>query len=278
MNIMRRPWLILIFVFALVVPASRAQGPSGIRAHNAEMARLQPALITPVVTADPRLVQYARFSVSHSYTNSGTETVNYGNCRGGGVIVARRFEFDWMPPTYIQHNSKSADGAGDTAALIKYRIASTPSAPRGSFELSAMTTRNFATGSHTNGAATGNYIPALAGAYAVRHLDVISAVGGTLPTGKVATQGRSIVWNTAVQLHATRSWWMEIENNATYYHGGTHDSKMQNFITPAAFYVVRPKEWSALHPFFIVDAGMQVATSGFHTYNHNLITEVRMLF
>ena len=27
-----------------------------------------------------------------------------------------------------------------------------------------------------------------------------------------------------------------------------------------------------------VDAGMQIATSGFHTYNHNLISEVRVLF
>ena len=53
---------------------------------------------------------------------------------------------------------------------------------------------------------------------------------------------------------------------------------MQNFVTPAAFYVVRPKNWKPTHPFLIFDGGMQIATSGFHTYNHNLISEVRVLF
>ena len=53
---------------------------------------------------------------------------------------------------------------------------------------------------------------------------------------------------------------------------------MQNFITPAAFYIIRGKNWKPTHPTYIVDGGMQIATSGFHTYNHNLITEVRMLF
>jgi hypothetical protein len=49
-------------------------------------------------------------------------------------------------------------------------------------------------------------------------------------------------------------------------------------VTPAAFYVIRGKNWKPTRPSFIVDGGMQIATSGFHTYNHNLITEVRMLF
>ena len=53
---------------------------------------------------------------------------------------------------------------------------------------------------------------------------------------------------------------------------------MQNFITPAAFYVVRRKEWKPTHPFLIFDAGMQIATSSFIPYNHNLISEVRILF
>ena len=53
---------------------------------------------------------------------------------------------------------------------------------------------------------------------------------------------------------------------------------MQNFVTPAVFYVVRPKEWQPTHPFLIFDCGIQIATSGFHTYNHNLISEMRVLF
>ena len=53
---------------------------------------------------------------------------------------------------------------------------------------------------------------------------------------------------------------------------------MQNFITPGLFYIARRKEWERTHPFWILDGGMQIATSGFHTYNHNLIGEARIIF
>lgn len=256
---------------------SAQSGLDQFRSHNAKMAALQPPLITPLITPDPRLVQYARFSVAHQYTPTGTETVNYGNCKGGGVIVGKRFEFDWNPPNYIVHNSKAKDGAGDTTLLAKYRISS-GNAESGNYEVSAVFSRTFATGSYSNGAATGSYTPAITGAWAHRKFDVISSIGGTLPTGKVPQQGRTIAWNAVAQAHATRSMWFEVENNATFFKGSSRDGKMQNFVLPAAFYVIRSREWGPRHPYFIVDAGMQVATSHFHTYNHNLITEVRVLF
>jgi hypothetical protein len=245
-------------------------------AHNTEMNALQPSLITPLVAADPRLIQYARFSTSHEYAAAGTETVSYGNARGGGIIAGDRFEFDWMPPAYIQHNSAAADGFSDTSTVVKYRIAS-GNAKHGNFDVAAMLSHCFATGSHKNGGSTDSFGPTLVGGYAFRRFDAISALGGTMPTGKIAAQGRSIAWNSLMQAHASRHVWFEVENNATFYFAGSHDGKMQNFITPA-FYVVRSKEWKPTHPFLIFDGGMQVATSGFHTYNHNLISEVRVLF
>ena len=105
-----------------------------------------------------------------------------------------------------------------------------------------------------------------------------TTLGGTMPTGKIATQGRSIAWNALMQAHMKPHVWLEVENNAAFYFAGSHDGKMQNFITPAAFYVLRPKEWQPAHPCMIFDGGMQIATSGFHTYNHNLIVESRLLF
>ena len=59
-----------------------------------------------------------------------------------------------------------------------------------------------------------------------------------MPTGKIATQGRTIAWNALTQVHAKPHVWFEVENNATFYFAGSHDGKMQNFVTPAAFYVV----------------------------------------
>lgn len=246
--------------------------------HNAEMTKYQPSLITPVMTPDPRVIQYARFSVSKQTTSEHTETLNFGNNRGGGIVAFNRFEFDWVPPGYIVHNSAAKDGPGDTSILAKVRIAS-GNAENGNFEVSAMVNRCFSTGTYKNGAATGTYTPTVAAAYAfLRRFDVISALGGTLPTGKAEKQGRTIGWNSVMQYHATRTVWFELENNSTYYFAGSHDGRMQNFVLPAALYVIRRKDWKPTHPFFIVDGGMQIATSGFHTYNHNLITETRIIF
>jgi hypothetical protein len=269
----------LFLAFAAGASSLAAQ-PSLIqsfRLHNAEMASLQPPMVTPLVASDPRLIQYVRLAVSSEYTEQLTHTVNFGNGRGAGMIAFRRFEFDWLPPPYIEHHSSAADGIGDTSLCAKVRIAS-GNAEHGNFDLAAVLVRSFPTGSHTNGAATGAFGPTLVGAYGFRRIIGISALGGTLPTGKIAEQGRSIAWNSALQAHATRSIWFEFENNATFYRGGKHDGMEQNFLTPGAFYVLRHKDWKPTHPVFVFGAGMQIASSRFHLYNHNLIGELRILF
>ena len=128
-----------------------------------------------------------------------------------------------------------------------------------------MLSRTFATGSYTNGAATGSFTPTMTGAWAHRKMDVISSVSGVLPIDKIGRQGRTVSWNAAAQLHVKRPLWLEVENNATYYRGGPRDGRMQNFVLPAALCVVRPKSWGPKHPYFIIDSGMQIATSHFHT-------------
>ena len=247
-------------------------------AHNYDVAQVQPTFVTPAVEPDPRLVQFYRVSVAHSYTPTGTETVNYGNVHGLGIIVGNRYEFDVIQPPYIQHNSAAADGWGDTTISAKARIVS-GNAQHGNYILSALLAHSFATGSHSNGALTGSFTPTLAGAVGVRKRFALeSTLGGALPTGKIATQGRTIAWNALVQAHTTTHLWLEVENNACFYFTGEHDGKMQNFVTPAAYYIARRASWKPTHPFWIVNAGMQIATSGFHTYNHNLIAETRLIF
>jgi hypothetical protein len=270
---MKSPQIISVLAALLTVLCSTNTGSAQqsfaaqFIAHNSKMTALQPSFITPLVAADP-----------NQYTAAGTQTVSYGNNRGGGIIAGNRYEFDWLPPAYIQHNSNAADGFGDTSTVVKYRIAS-GNAEHGNFEVSAILGHCFATGSHKNGAATDSFGPTLAAGYAFKkRFDAISTLSGTLPTGKIVAQGRTIAWNSLVQAHATPHVWLELENNSTFYFAGTHDGKMQNFVTPGAFYVVRRKEWQATHPFLIFDGGMQIATSGFHTYNHSLISEIRILF
>ena len=247
------------------------------RGRNTAMTALQPAMVTPLVEADPRLIQYLRASFSNQYTAARTQTVSYGNGRGAGVIVGNRLELDYLPPAYIQHNSSALDGLGDTSVAGKVRIAS-GNAQHGNFEVAALLSHSFATGAYKNGAATDTFSPTLAGVLAFRRFNAQSALGGTMPTGKIAAQGRSIAWNAMTQMHASTHVWFELENNATFYFSGSHDGKMQNFLTPAAFYVVRRKDWPPTHAFLIFDCGMQIATSRFHNYNHNLISEMRILF
>ena len=247
-------------------------------AHNAAMTALQPGFPTPLVEPDPRLAQYYRAVVTHQYAPAGTATVNYGNNKGGGIVAWNRMQFDFYPPGYVQHNSTAADGFGDTTVLAKYRIAS-GNAEHGNFILTAVLAHTFATGSAKNGALTDTWLPTLAGGIGfLKHYDVETALGGTMPTGKIATQGRSIAWNSLTQDHISPHIWLELENNATFYFAGSHNGLMQNFVTPGIFYVDRRKGWKPTHPFLVYTVGMQIATSGFHTYNHNLIAELRYMF
>lgn len=247
-------------------------------AHNAEMTRLQPAWPTPLVESEPRLTQYYRFAFSHEYAPAGTETVNFGNGRGGGIIAWNRCEFDLLPPGYLQHHSASVDGFGDFAALMKLRMVSA-NAEHGNYIATFLLSRSFPTGSYSNGAQTGVWNPTVAGGIGLsKRIDAETSLGGSLPTGKIAVQGRTILWNALVQARTSRSTWLELENNATYYFQGSHDGRMQNFITPAAFYILRSPQWKPTHPFLVFTSGMQIATSSFHTYNHDFIGEMRVLF
>jgi hypothetical protein len=183
-----------------------------------------------------------------------------------------------MPPPYIQHNLATArDGLGDTSLVGKVRIAS-GNAEHGNFDLAAILSHSFATGTYKNGAATDSFTPTLVGCRGFRHFNLQSALGGNLPTGKIAAQGRTIIWNALTQVHASAHVWFGLNDNATFYFSGSRDGKMQNFLTPAAFYVVRRKEWKSAHAALLFAGGMQIASSNFHTCNHNLISEMRVLF
>jgi hypothetical protein len=272
----------LVVLAALLTGTCAAQAQQSpyqrFRASNAQMAALQPAMVTPLAEADPRLIQFARAAFSNEYTAAGTETVSYGNGRGLGVIAGHRFEFDYMPPSYIQHNTPAQkDGLGDTSALVKVRIAS-GNAQHGNFATAAILSHSFATGSYRNGASTDTWNPTLVSGRGFGRFNAQSSLGGTMPTGKIATQGRTIAWNALMQAHATTHAWLELENNATFYFEGSHDGRMQNFVTPAAFYVVQNKNWKPEHAYLVFAGGMQIATSSFHSCNHNLISELRILF
>jgi hypothetical protein len=248
------------------------------RGHNAALKEIQPTWMSPLIQPDSRLGQSLRLSLSNSYTPTGTRTTNYGNWHTLSLPQGDRVQINLMAPPYIQNNSSAMkDGFGDPMAEVKYRIAS-GNASHGNFIVTAMLAETWPTGSYNNGARTGVYYPTLAAGKMWGRFDVQTTLGGTMPTGKIAAQGRQICWNTTAQALVGKRLWADLENNATYNVGGPIGDKTENFLTPAAFYVIRRDKWSPTHLVVIVGGGMQVATSAFHTYNHNLIPEVRILF
>jgi len=247
------------------------------RSHNSAMADIQPAWMGPLIQSDARLGQGVWLSVSDA-SAPGEHILSYGNNHGVSAIVERRFQFDFDPPSfYRNHSAAYPDGFGNAAAQVKYRIAS-GNAEHGNFAVTAIEFHGFAPRAAQNGMLTAYDCPKIAAGVARGRFDVQSTLGGVLPAGKIAAQGRTIEWNVTGQVHPTAYTWFDIEDNVAFNVGGPSDGETQNFITPAAFYMLRRKRWEPTHTAFIFDGGMQIATSRFHTSNHNLVAELRIVF
>jgi hypothetical protein len=259
--------------------AARAQQSpyEHFRAHNASMTEVQPTWMGPLIQSDSRLSQSIRLSVSDANA-PGAQILSYGNNHGMNFIAARRFQFDLTPPSFFRnHSAALKDGFGNGSTQVKYRIAS-GNAQHGNFAVTAILARSFTPGAKQNGALTGAYFPKLAVGKAFGRFNVQTVLNGVLPTGKTAAQGRVIEWNTTAQLHPSAHVYLDIENNTAWFKGSPADGQTQNFITPAGFYMIRRKSWAPTHAVTAFGGGMQIATSHFHQYNHNLIAEMRVLF
>lgn len=241
------------------------------------MREVQPSWMGPVTQTDARLGQALRFSVSN-FTSPGAHPIVYGNNHGAGLIVNRRLQLELVPPSFFRnHSAAHTDGFGNAAIEIKARVAS-GNAEHGNYAVTAILLHAFAPRGYENGAQTGIYRPAIAAGHDFGRVVLLSSLGGFLPTGEIDRQGRGIEWKMTAQVHPTERTWFDIEDSALFNRGGLNDGKTQNFITPAGFYMIRREGWQPTHAALVFDCGMQIATSSFHFYNHNLITEMRVVF
>ena len=248
-------------------------------ARTTQTQSKQPGWSVPLFAPYPMLIQVFRTDITRQITPSRTSTWNYGAGRGLNLIPGFNSEFDVYYPPYLQHNSKTTDGFGDTAFLYKYRILSA-NQKQGNYALSMQLVATIPTGAHTNGSTDASISPTLLAGKGFGRFDVISSIGATLPTGDTLKLGRSIAWNTTAQYHMGKYLWPEIEANATYFLGGKNDGRSQNFITPGittSRFKFRPgDERSRIG--IAIGAGMQIATSQFHSYNHQLLFTSRFIF
>jgi hypothetical protein len=240
----------------------------------------QPSWPPPLVAPYPMLIQVFRTDISRQITPTHTDTWNYGAGRGLNLVPGHNSEIDVYYAPYMQHNApKVKDGFGDVGFLYKYRFVSR-NEKQGNFMLSAQLTATIPTGSYSNGSPDASVSPTLLSGKGWGKLDVISCLGGNLPTEETNKIGRSIAWNTTAQYHLAKYVWPELESNSTWFFAGKNDGKKQNFLTPGVVFSkfkLRPSdEHSRMGAAF--GAGMQIATSQFHTYNHNLVFTARYIF
>ena len=248
-----------------------------IRAHNAAMTAVQPSWMGPLMQSDARLAQGMKISVSQAHA-PGAQIISYGNNHGMTLLSGTRLQLDMNPPSFFRnHSAALPDGFGNAGAQVKYRIAS-GNAQHGNYAVSAIAHHGFARGVEQNGFLSSFYCTKIAAGKAWGRFALIDALGGVLPTQKIYAQGRAIEWNTTAQVHAGANAWFDFEENATFFRDGPNDGETQNFVTPAAFFRVHRNNWEPQHAVLVFGGGMQVATTRFHLYDHNLVTEMRLLF
>ena len=285
---------LLLLLGALGVHAQTASSPTASTAPISENAYAwwsahtnatqskQPAWAVPLVTTYTGLFQVIRFDALRQVAPARTDTWNYDNSKGVSLIIPNsNVEVDINLPAYIQHNTAAVNGWGDFSFLAKYRIAS-GNQQHGTYTLSVWALTTVPSGDAKNGSTNASVQPNIGAGKGFGNFDVQTSLGATLPTGTPATtnSGRPILWNMAAQYRIAKIFWPEVESNATFYKGGTNDGKTQEFLTPGII-IGR----CALHPDnphsrpgLGIGAGMQIATSQFHTYNHELVVTARWIY
>lgn len=272
---MKRKFLPLLGIAALTTVSAFAQQSfiANWQARATATQSAQPHWVTPLATTTPRLEQEFRVDFDRQITPTHTDTWNYDGGKGLELIPARRIELLFNLPPYIQHNSAVKDGAGDTALMMKYRIFAR-NEEHGNSIVTAFFAGSIPTGSYSNGSTDASVSPTLAFGKGFGRFDAQSTLGATLPVANTEKLGRPIAWNTAFQYHAGQNFFPEVEFNTTYYEGGPHDGQTQNFITPGLV-----GRWKLHHRLGVtLGAGMQIATSTYHSYDHGLILSARMPF
>jgi hypothetical protein len=240
----------------------------------------QPGWAVPVFAPYPMLIQVFRADFDRQISPTGATTWNYGSSKGLNLIPFANTEFDVYYPPYLQHSSPTTvNGFGDMSFLAKYRILTSNEHHRNAM-LSVLLISTIPTGDHKNGSLDATVTPTIAAGKGIGRFDLQSTIGITLPTGDTTKLGRPIPWNTVAQFHLGKYFWPEIENNATFYDGGPNHGKKQDFLTPGFMFSRLKLRPSVPHSRLglAAGAGMQIATSSFHSYNHQLVITTRFLF
>ncbi len=235
----------------------------------------QPHWVTPIATTTPRLEEEYRYDQLWQTNNKGVTTNNYDGGKGLELIPFEKVEVIFNVPPYLVHNDSAVhDGFGDAAFLVKYRLLS-ESEEHGNYILTAFLGWSVPTGDHKNGAPHAVITPTIAYGKGFRNFDEQGTFGIGFPTADTNNVGRTYAWNNTFQYRLLRKLWPEVELNTTFFQDGKNDGKKQNFVTPGLV-LGRFHLWGRVGITF--GGGCQIATTHFHTNNHNGILSLRFPF
>lgn len=235
----------------------------------------QPHWVTPIATTTPRLEEELRYDQLWQNNAKGVTTDNYDGGKGLELIPLEHVEVIFNMPPYLVHNTPGVhDGFGDLAFLVKYRLLS-GNEQHGKYILTAFLGWSLPTGTYKNGALHAVITPTIAYGKGFGDFDLQGTFGIGFPTGDTNKVGRTYAWNNTFQYRLFRKIWPEVELNSTFFQDGPNDGKKQNFATPGLV-LGRFHVWKRIG--FTVGGGYQIATTQFHTTNHNAIFSVRMPF
>jgi len=235
----------------------------------------QPHFVAPIVTTHVMLVEQYRYDMAWQQDPvSGTVTSNYGASRGLEIIPTTRLEVGVSPPPYLVHQSSLPDGFGDFSFQVKYRAFSAPEG-QGDYFVGFFFGGSLPTGTPPNGLGHTILIPTFAAAKGIGPWDIQSTIGASLPATGANLLGRVIVFNTAVDYRIKGKIWPMLEQNSTFWSGGTLDGRKQVFLTPGLVLGGFPLA-ERLHLSF--GTGVQIAVTQFHQYNHRWIVSIRFPF
>ncbi|HEY1648555.1 MAG TPA: hypothetical protein VGF96_11255 [Terracidiphilus sp.] len=270
--------LLALLTFSASLNAQQSFAASWFQRASRTQAK-QPPWPPPLITAYVGLIEVQRTDFFRQIASNHVQTWNIDGGRGLNLIPAANTELDLNLPPFLKHSSPAvADGAGDASFLLKYRFLA-GNASHGSYVMSAALLGSIPTGSYKNGSTDAAVSPTIGLGKGFGWFDVQSTLGGNLPVEDTAKLGRSIAWNTAAQAHVHRYLWPEVELNSTFFKGGPNDGKSQVFLTPGllATHKLKPEEPKSRLS-VCAGAGIQIATSRFHSYNHEIAVTTRFLF
>jgi len=267
---------LVIVVFVLATSVFAQDGYFSNWFHRVDKTQAeQPHWVTPIATTTPRLEEEFRYDQLWTVNNEGVTTINYDGGKGLELIPFEKVEVIFNAPPYLVHNNpKVHDGLGDVAFLVKYRLLSA-NEEHGSYILTGFLGWSLPTGSYANGAVHAVITPTIAYGKGFRKFDEQGTFGIGLPVADQSTLGRTYIWNNAFQYHLMKKVWPEVELNTTFFQGGRNDGKKQNFVTPG---LVLGRFHLGKRVGFTFGGGFQIATTHFHTSNHNGILSVRFPF